>query len=322
LDFAASRLILAQDLTVVSNENNSIVVRWSAPDGVTVESWAVRCYDDVGTEQRLTVDGQTEVTFSDIDSTKAYTVEVTAKGMTQPARANITANPLQITGIQVDDSDKQKLKVSWTYEGQAPEGGWLLLYTIDGNGKTQMVSCPESSGVIEVRVPAATYDLSIQAADGSTVFDGTHSYTTPNAKIYRNDTQKIFEKYHSQFLFVDLLKTPAKANWNHTDVHRSQFTSTFRTGDPISIHLYYMVDFYIYHESISLMYVIRDAEGNVISDLISMEKRDWQDDMWNGPNYHYCCLDIPKIPAEPGTYTLDLYFDGMAVTSVEFTITE
>jgi hypothetical protein len=121
---------------------------------------------------------------------------------------------------------------------------------------------------------------------------------------------------------VNLLKTPDKANWNHKDVNQGNFTTTFRSGDSISILLYYMVDFYLYREDITITYVIRDDQGNVISDLISMENRDWHDDMWNGPNYHYCGLNIPKVPTEPGTYTLGLYFDGLAITSVQFTITE
>ena len=321
LEFTAASIVIAENLKIVVSGEDAITVTWNEPEDSNVSEWTVRCYNTDGYDQTITTD-QLTTTFDGITFGTAYAVEVTAAGMTQPARASITANPLTVTGIQVDDSNQEQLTVSWTFDGEAPDGGWLLLYTIDGNGQTQVVQCPENQGIIEVRVPAATYDLTIQAANGSTVFNDAHSYTTPNAKIYRNDTQKIFEKYHSQFLFVDLLKTPAKENWNHTDVHRSQFTTTFRTGDPISIHLYYMVDFYIYHESVSVMYVIRDSEGNVISDLISMENRDWQDDMWNGPNYHYCCLDIPKIPTEPGTYTLGLYFDGMAVTSVDFTITE
>lgn len=321
LEFTAASIVIAEDLTILMDGDDSLTVTWETPEGASVESWNVRCYNTEGYDQSVDTHELT-ATFEGITLGTAYTVEVTAQGMTQPARANITANPLQITDIQVDDSDAQKLTVSWTYEGQAPEGGWLLLYTIDGNGTTQIVSCPESSGVIEVRVPAATYDLRIQAADGSTVFDGTCSYTTPNASIYRNTTQMIYENYQSRFLYVNLLKTPEKANWNHKDVSKANYTSTFQSGDSISMLLYYMVDFYLYREDITLMYVIRDAEGNVISDLISMENRDWHDDMWNGPNYHYCCLNVPKVPTEPGSYNLSLYFDGMAITSVDFTVTE
>ena len=321
LEFTAASIVIAEDLKIALSGESSINVTWNAPEGSEVSQWTVRCYSMDGYDQTVTTT-ELSTAFDGITFGTAYAVEVTAAGMTQPARASMTANPLTVTGIQVDDSNQEQLTVSWDFEGDAPAGGWLLLYTIDGNGQTQVVQCSENTGIIEVRVPAATYDLTIQAADGSTVFNNTHSFDTPNAKIYRNDKQKVFEHYHTRFLFADLLKTPEKKNWNHLDVHKSQFTTSFRTGDPISLHLYYMADFYLYHEDISIMYVIRDSEGRVLSDLVSMENRDWHNDMWNGPNYHYCCLNIPKVPTEPGTYSLGLYFDGMAITSVEFTISE
>jgi hypothetical protein len=249
-------------------------------------------------------------------------VEVTAQGMTQAARAGITANPIYITDIQVDDSDLMKLTVSWEYTGKAPEGGWLLMYTIDGNGQTQVVQCESNSGVISVRVPAATYSLTIQAADGSTVFQNTHSHNTANADVYQNVSQAFYRKVQADYFFVNLLKTPEKQNWNHTDVYKAMYTTTFAPGDGISVLMYYMKDFYIRHEDITVMFVIRDENGTVLSDYIAMANLDWRDDLWNGPNYHYCGLNVPQVPTEPGSYTLGIYFDGLAVTSVGFTIAE
>ena len=321
LEFTASRIVVAENLTIVPNGEDAVTVTWELPEGAETGSWTVRCYSSAGYDQTITTD-QLTATFDGISFGNAYTVEITAEGMTQAARTGITANPLRVTDIQVDESTAQQLKVTWNYEGTAPAGGWLLLYTIDGNGEAQIVTCADNRGTIEVRVPDATYDISIQAADGSTVFDGKHSHTTSGAAPYRNKQQMIFENYHINHLFVNLLKTPEKTNWNHNDVYKSDFTTSFRSGDSISMMLYYMVDFYLYHEDITLMYVIRDAEGNVVSDLLSMENRDWHDDMWNGPNYHYCCLNIPKVPTESGDYSLSLYFDGMAITTVKFTVTE
>ena len=321
LEFTAASIVVAENLNIVPSGQDAITVTWEIPEGDTANSWNVRCYSTAGYDQTITTD-QLTATFDGISFENAYTVEITAQGMTQSARISMTANPLRIQDIQVNSDTAQKLKVSWNYEGTAPEGGWLLLYTIDGNGEPQMVHCAGNQGTIDVRVPAATYDISIQAADSTTVFDGTHSYTAPNAELYYNKKQMIFPNFHSDFLYANLLKTPEKTNWNHKDVHKSDFATSFRSGDRISLMLYYMVDFYIYHEDVTIMYVIRDGEGNVVSDLISMENRDWNDDMWNGPNYHYCCLNVPKVPTEPGEYTLSLYFDGMAITSVNFTVTE
>ena len=52
--------------------------------------------------------------------------------MTQPARTSVTANPINITGMNVDDSAPEQLAVTWEYTGTAPSGGWLLMYQLDG----------------------------------------------------------------------------------------------------------------------------------------------------------------------------------------------
>lgn len=321
LEFTASAIIIAEDLSVSTDSQGNLTVTWNAPEGTNVESWDVRCYSAEGYDQSLTTD-QLTATFEGISTGSAYTVEVTAAGMTQPARAGITANPIYVSNIQVDDSNLNQLKVSWDYEGTAPEGGWLLLYTIDGSEQSQVVQCAENSGVIEVRVPAATYELTIQAADGSTVFTNTHSHKTANAAVYRNEDQAFYRDLHSQLFFVNLLKTPEKESWNHNDVNKNMYTTTFAPGESISVLMYYMKDFYIRHENITVMYVIRDENGNVLSEYIAIENMDWRDDLWNGPNYHYAGLDVPQVPTEPGNYSLGIYFDGLAITSVEFTIAE
>jgi hypothetical protein len=249
-------------------------------------------------------------------------VEVTAAGMTQPARSGITANPITITNFQVDDSDLLNLKVSWEFDSDAPAGGWLLTYTIDGNGQPQVVQCEDSSGVVEVRVPSATYEFTIQAADGSTVFQNTHTYDTPAPTVYRNNHQAFFRDAFENSFIVNMFKTPEKANWTHEDVFTGMYTTTFAPGDKISLQMWVLKNFYIYHEDITVLYVIRDAEGTVLTDLLAMENVDWRDDLWNGPNYHFCGLDIPNVPTEPGNYSVGIYFDGQAITSLNFTITE
>ena len=321
LEFTAASIIIAEQLSVSTDGQGSLTVTWQAPEGAQVESWEVRCYSVDGYEQKLTTD-QLTATFQGISSGSAYTVEVTAAGMTQPARAGITANPIYVENIRVTDTNLKNLTVSWDFTGNAPEGGWLLMYTIDGSTHAQVVQCEANSGVIEVRVPAATYNLTIQAADGSTVFQNTHSYRTPDTDVYQNAPQAFYRKAQAGHFFVNLLKTPDNASWNHTHVNQGMYTTTFAPGDGISVLMYYMKDFYIRHEDITVMYVIRDENGNVLSDYIAIENLDWRDDLWNGPNYHYCGLDMPLVPTEPGKYSLGIYFDGLVITSVEFTIAE
>lgn len=321
LEFTAASIIIAENLVLATDGQGSLTVTWQAPEGTQVDSWDVHCYSVDGYDQNLTTSELT-ATFQGISSASAYTVEVTAAGMTQPARAGITANPIYVENIQVTDANLKNLTVTWDFTGNAPEGGWLLMYTIDGSMQAQVVQCQENSGIIEVRVPAATYDLTIQAADGSTVFQNTHSYRTPNTDVYQNAPQAFYRKVQAAHFFVNLLKTPDNDNWNHTHVNQGMYTTSFAPGDGISVLMYYMKDFYIRHEDITVMYVIRDENGLVLSDYIAIENLDWRNDLWNGPNYHYCALDMPLVPTEPGKYSLGIYFDGLAMTAVEFTIEE
>ena len=321
LEFTAASIIIAENLSITTDGQGNLTVTWQAPEGAEVDSWDVHCYSVDGYEQKLTT-GELTATFQGISSGSAYTVEVTAAGMTQPARAGITANPIYVENIQVTDNNLKNLTVTWDFTGNAPEGGWLLMYTIDGSKHAQVVQCQSNSGVIEVRVPAATYDLTIQAADGSTVFQNTHSYRTPNTDVYQNAPQAFYRRAQAGHFFVNMLKTPEIANWNHTHVNQGMYTTTFAPGDGVSVLMYYMKDFYIRHEDITVMYVIRDENGNVLSEYIAIENLDWRDDLWNGPNYHYCALDVPLVPTEPGKYILGIYFDGQAMTAAEFTIGE
>lgn len=321
LEYTASAIVIAENLEITTTGSGSLTVTWNAPEGIQVSSWNVRCYSVDGYDQTQTTSDLT-ATFSDLSVGSAYTVEVTAAGMTQSARAGITANPIYIDAVHVDESNVTTLTVSWDYTGNAPEGGWLLLYTIGGNGRTQVVQCESNSGLLEVRVPSTTYDFTIQAADGSTVFQNTYSYKTPNAEVYQNIPQAFYREAHAEYFFVNLLKTPGNANWTHSDVSQNMYTTTFKSGEGISVLMYFMKNFYIRHENIQVMYVIRDENGNVLSDYIAMENRDWRDDMWKGRNYHYCGLDVPLLPTDPGNYSLGIYFNGYAVTSVNFTITE
>ena len=114
---------------------------WTPPEE-PVDLWTVRCYGS-GYDEYQEVTGN-EVTFDGINETTAYTVEVTADGMTQSARLSVSANPVNITGFHVsENSEDRSLQVSWEYDGTAPQGGWLLMYSIDGN-TTQNERKPET----------------------------------------------------------------------------------------------------------------------------------------------------------------------------------
>ena len=186
LEFTPSKLIYAENLAIQNFSGNTLTAVWSAPEGETVESWIVRCYNESGFDKTITVTG-TYAVFEQLDTAYAYTVEVTAVGMTQGSRVSVSANPLTIRNLSVDTSDPERLKLSWTFEGKAPEGGWLLQYTVRDIADPQIINCPASYAEITPIVPGGVYFFTLQSADGNTVFNGKWAFTAPVTESIPND---------------------------------------------------------------------------------------------------------------------------------------
>ena len=314
VDFTATQLILAENLSIVDFANGTMTVRWDAPADTTVEKWDVRCYNDDGHEEVLQISG-TEIAFTGIDSTKAYTVEVTAAGMTQPSRVTISANPLSVTGFSVNMDDLNQITVDWTYEGTAPDGGWLLMYTLDSDDQQNVVKCDDTSAVITPRIPSTRYNFVLQAADSTTVFNAAHSVVCPGADIFSN------QGLSANKIASYLVKTPDEEGWTIESIGDDAITDTFQAGDSISVVLKADDKFYLPEMDIDVMYVIRDGEGNVLSALTSTETVDWKA-LWYDDSYQNGELTIPQVPEEPGNYSVSIYFNNLAVTVVSFVITE
>ncbi len=317
MEFMPSRLILAQNLHVSSLEGSDMTIRWNAPGDAIIDSWNVRCYNIAGYEQHFTVTEPTAM-LPGIDPTMSYTIEVTASGMTQPARTTITANPINITAFEAPnatDPAAAALDISWTYTGTDPDGGWLVLYTIDGSSIPSVVKADKASASIAPWIPGAKYQITIQAADGTTVFSGVHTLTAPKAEK--------FEKHRlsADSLTLNLLKTPEEKGWRYESISDKDLTQVFAPGDSISMVLRSSAPFYLPGAKTQVLYVIRDTHGNVISDLVSQESITWKN-IWSGGDAKAGELDVPKAPTIPGEYVLDLYFDGMIVAQLPFTVME
>ena len=317
LDFMASRLILAENLTVTSSNGTDMTVYWNAPGDAVIDSWDVRCYNNNGYDVQFTVD-ETKALFPGVDLAAGYTIEVTASGMTQPARTNITENPVDITlftTVNAQDPTIETLEISWQYTGEDPEGGWLLMYSIDGSTTPNVIKCDKPSASVSPWIPGAKYQFTIQAADGTSVFNNVHTIAAPAAEA--------FDQYSltAENVTAQLLKTPEEKDWRYETVPDDAFTSQFSSGDSISIVLRSSTTFYLPGAETDILYVIRDAHGNVISELVSQEKVYWKN-IWSGGDAKTGELDVPKAPTGAGEYVLDIYIDGMSMAQLPFTITQ
>ena len=314
ISFTVSRLVLASNLQVVSCVDGNLLLRWDTPQDVEVPTWTVRCFSEDGQQQMVTTDTN-EATVPGIDTTKAYTIEVLAEGMTQAARANITANPLTINEIVVNEEDPESLTITWDYNGDVPEGGWLVMYSIDGSDYQSVIKCDTASAVIAPRIHGAVYKIEIRSANGISIFDNYLEYNSPNAQVFN------LYNLPAEQISTNLLVTPEQENWTYRNVTDEDFTDSFTVGSPISVLLKANKEFSFPRDEVNILYVIRDGNSNVVSELISQETFSWWD-MWVDEDHHYCELDLPTVPEVPGDYTLALYFNGYAIMTIAFTISE
>ncbi len=309
IKYTVLSLISANNLDVISRLGGDLTIGWDGP-ATPVDSWTVRCYSD-DYDETQTVEG-TIATFRNTSNEKSYTVEVTPAGMTQPTRLTISANPITITDFEITENDEGGLDVSWNFDGKAPADGWLLMYALNNSTSSSVIKCSTASGTITPKIPETTYNLTLQLADDTSIFGGTKSYTTatpPTFSAQGLTGDKITSK---------LLKTPS-GTWLTDNINSDEFTTSFKSGDGISMVLEATVKFYLQHEDIDVMYVYRDGDGNPIPSLISSETADMYDLFFDG-NYQLGELNLPKAPTEAGNYSITVYFNGSPVANNSFTI--
>ena len=205
--------------------------------------------------------------------------------------------------------------MTWEYTGTAPSGGWLLMYQIDGSSTPNGVKCTQPSAVISPLIPSAKYQFTIQAADGTSIFGNVKTQAIRNASVYDD------HGLSGDNITAHLVKTPDTEDWHFDSIGTAAYTSEFAVGDKISVVLQGTTNFYVPEDPLDILYVIRDGYGNVIPKYISEDTGDWKE-IWYAGDYHYGELDVPTAPDAPGDYSLSIYFNGLAITVITFTVTE
>ena len=310
LNFKATNVLLAQNLTILSCENGVLKAQWTAPSSAVVENWTVRCYSDAGYDETVVVT-DTNVEFSNVNTENAYTLEVTAAGMSQSVNAFVTANSASVTNVQVTHDPEIGFTVTWD-SAAAPAGGWLVLFRVDGSETTEMAVVSGNTATVKNVIPNASYSFQIMAADGSTVFGGNaeHQGIEPfDFDHYGLTAAKIQSS---------LCRTPDKEAWTHEDVGKNDYTTSFAAGERASLVLYAGSTFYLKTEDISVTFVIRNADGQVIPSFTRTVTKVWRD-LWPGIG-KYCYLDIPVMPTAEGKYTVEVYFNGATALTKNFSI--
>ena len=185
IKFVAADLVYAENLIVTSCIDNTLIAQWDTPDGATVETWTVRCYNDDYNETIITAENT--AVFDELDHTKAYTVEVTAAAMSVNQRVNVPENSVTISNLVVDATDFSALQLTWDASKDVPKDGWHLTYTIDGSELQSTILCDDNSATIPYQVPGSVYEITIRDASGMVALGTPYTYNVPAETTFTCD---------------------------------------------------------------------------------------------------------------------------------------
>lgn len=311
LEYTSIRPVLAEDLLVSGGTDGSIAVTWAAPEGTAVGAWIVRCYNDSGYNQTVTTT-DTAATFTGLNTEEAHTVEVTAEGMSSGARTYLTANAVTLTEASAEVTSPTAIRVSWDCEKTPAAGKWLVIYSVDGSAQQEMVRTDTTSAVISPIVPGATYTISIQLEDGTTVLGGSLTAAVPSAEAFNGYTLGYIVR--DVAMEFSMCLKPDAADWSYSDV--TTYTNTFTSGQQAAFVAHIPGQYNTPNDNIVTLFVIRNEAGELVSSASTSA-------LWRNMWYRrYCELDVPAIPDTPGNYSIEIYFNGMTAHQQSFTVAE
>ena len=305
MQFTASRVVYAQDLTISGFHDGLLVADWTLPEGTTAASWTVRCYNSNGFDATYTVT-EPHIAIAGLDISQGYTLDVKADGMTVSRQTSITPNSITFREMTAYDSIPGQLTVTWTYEGTAPEGGWPLVYTIN-NGAPIYVTCPDAAFTLDRLVPGATYSFRFDLPADLSVFGISAQYTAPVSEPFAG------YGVSTEYFQIRTCFAPDKADWTYEDLAKEDYTDRFTLGDRPGLVLRLLAEYETSKDPIRVLYIIRDAAGNLVT--VDGFTETWLNLWYRG----YCELDLPALPEIPGQYTLQIFFNEQHLSAEPLT---
>lgn len=305
--FDVRAVVTAQNLTITHVSENGFTVAWDEPE-TPVAAWTVTCSGGEYNETQ-TVSG-CAATFENVDLSVGHTIRVTAQDMSASAQFAMTANPVFIQSLTAETVGGI-MTVRWEFTGNAP-GNWVLLYTYgDDAENTMSVQTTEPTAVIEGVLPNATYTFRLQATDGTTVFqDQIFQAVTPAPSDFEGFGLSASE------LTMGTFPAPEGETWSSEDLNNVVQTDTFAPGSRIGYLLAAPSSVDKEDTEVHILVVLRDEAGAVVD--YSTDTRTWAD-MWTGRLF---VGEVNNPPTTPGSYRLEIYFDGALAQFAAITITE
>lgn len=307
LTHTASKIVKAQNLQITGCINGVLTTSWSVEEGVGVDSWTVRCYNENGYSKTVVVN-ETTASFEGVDISSAYTVEVTAANMSVNEKAFAAANSVTVTDFKADTSASGKIQLSWNSGDYKPEKGWLLMYTVDGSPAMELADISKNTAELNNIIPNSTYVFKLQIKEGPDVLGGHISTKTPEGKSFSDYGVK------AKNMKFSMCETPSKKNWDKGDLSSSDYKNTFASDEKASFLVKLSKSPKSSKDKVTTTYVVRKKDNTIIN--ISSTTSTWNK-MWSN---RYCELNVPTTPNAAGDYSISIYFNGALAHSQNFTV--
>lgn len=290
--------------------SSTATLTWSFT-GAAPDHWNVTTTGTDGYTDSQTVT-ESVLVLEDLKAGETYSILITCDNMEQAASTSITPNALKISNLKAEPAEDGSITVTWDAEAKSEDIEWLVVTSMKGTdtmGSAQQTK--ETSVSLTGLIPNSTYVIEVQEASGKQVGgDATKvEFTVPAAEKF-NDLG-FTSGYVSTWL------RPTKEDWTVNDLGTSR--NSFSTSETVAFaceSIGYPKDS---DQIIDILLVVRNAEGGVVDHYAGEEV--WND-MWTRQKY---VGELLRTPQEPGTYTLEIYFNGKIVSTgspITFKITE
>ncbi len=297
-------IVKANSLAVTEISGTALTLEWKVGENLP-KVWTVACDATGFNSIDETVVG-TSYTLQVPDYKRDYTFTLSAEGMIEPLVLTLPANPIVVSDLEASIDADGTAEITWDTVSGSPAGGWYV--TFGNPTSTHEPTLREADGTsitLSGLIPDSTYVVTLQPADGSDVFGSTEiSIQIPETGLFSSYGVSADNTY------ISLWKEPSASDWTYRSL--STRKSTFSAEEGIAVCLQ-ANNRSTSDDEIRILYVIRDEEGNVVSDAST--NTTW-DSMW----YRLRHTSAIPNPGVSGNYTLEIYVDRQLLKRIGFTI--
>ncbi len=285
---------------------NSATVQWSY-SGTVPNTWTVTCEgtDNSSTTQEIS---GTECTLDGLEPGVTYTITLNCPSLkpTELNTINVNIPTVTISEITSELNDDGEIEVKWEYTSDITPKEWSISYNYRSENPVTatLVTSDTNSVTLKNLVPEAEYTITVQTADDLQV-GGTAE------TICVTDEAPDFTEYEASGAELTLyaLEDNQDGLENETD--------SFTTDQHLAFAV--QVDYEATDEdkTVRTLYIVRNADGTPVY----VYRNDDPGRTWSGSwTTARHTGDLPDMPQKPGSYTLEIYFDGGLLASGDFTV--